>query len=295
VRSVLVQSFTALFAAPLTSLSLGGCGGATPAASVPVASGASVPRALEDPAIAEPPPPEPSRNPATPPQPPQSPMTGRRLIPPRGPLTVGPVTREVWAIDPQAQGDPVSVDRWLRLPTLLDSSNKKSDFWSPCVREFVLGQAETARDVLGEALSLYSTACTGGPSRRVEFQTPRADRTAPAQSYLGLVGALEPSTCELALRAAYHGPPVRAERIALIADGVRWSSPRIDFDDDDGWEIATLPLTRELARVVMRTAEARDALLRFEAGAAYEDVVLTEDMKQDLRVMLDALDAIHRP
>jgi len=285
---VLVQSFTALFAAPLTVLSWGGCGGAAPAASVPVASGASVPRALEDPAIAEPPPPEPPRNPAKPP------ASGRRLIQPPGPLTVGPV-REMWAIDPQAQGDPVSVDRWQRLPTLLDVSNKKSDFWSPCVRDFVQGQPEVARDVLGEALSLYSTACTAGPSRRVEFQTPRADHTAPAQSYLGLVGALERTSCELALRAAYHGPPVRAERITLIADGVRWSSPRIDFDDDDGWEIATLPLTRELARVVMRTAEARDALLRFEAGAAYEDVVLTDDMKQDLRVMLDALDAIHRP
>jgi hypothetical protein len=202
---------------------------------------------------------------------------------------------EVWAIDPQAQGDLVSVDRWLRLPTLLDVSNKKSDFWSPCVRDFVQGQPEVARDVLGEALSLYSTSCTGGSSRRVEFQTPRTDRSAPAQSYLGLVGVLEPTRCELALRAAYRGPPMHAERIALIADGVRWSSPRIDFDDDDGWEIATLPLTRELARVVMRTVEARDALLRFEAGAAYEDVVLTDDMKQDLRAMLDALDAIQRP
>ena len=285
-RSVLV-SFTALFAGPLV---LGGCGGAPPAPSVPVASSASVPHALEDPAIAEPPP-----EPRTPGKPPQPPMNGRRLIPRPGLVTVGSVTREVWAIEPQAQGDLAPADRWLRLPTMLDVSNKKSDFWSPCVREFVQGQPEGVRDVLGEALSLYSTACTGGASRRVEFQTPRADRTAPAQSYLGLVGALEPATCELALRAAYHGPPVRAERITLIADGVRWSSPRIDFDDDDGWEIATLPLTRELARVVMRTAEARDALLRFEAGTAYEDVVLTDDMKQALRVMLDALDAIHRP
>jgi len=220
-----------------------------------------MPHALEDPAIAEPPP-EPQRPPARPP------VNGRRLIPRPGSLPVGPVTREVWAIDPQAQADLVSVDRWLRLPTLLDVSNKKSDLWSPCVREFVQGQPEGVRDVLGEALSLYSTACTGGPSRRVEFQTPRADRTAPAQSYLGLVGALEPAGCELALRAAYHGPPVRAERITLIADGVRWSSPRIDFDDDDGWEIATLPLSRELARVVKRAAESRDALLRFEAERA---------------------------
>jgi hypothetical protein len=286
VRPVLAQSFKAVLAAALASLAPGGCGGAAPVASAPVASQPAATPPLDDPAIAE-------ARPAEPPRPP--PPSGYRVIARPGVLTAGPLTREVWTIDPQIQGDTVSVDRWLRLPTLLDVSNKKSDLWSPCVRDFVQGEPEIARDVLGEALSLYSTACTVGASRRVEFQTPRGDRTALAQSYLGLVGALEPTSCELALRAAYHGPAMRAERITLIADGVRWSSPRIDFDDDSGWEIATLPLTRELARVVMRAAEARDALLRFESGAAYEDVVVTDDMKQDLRVMLDALDAIHRP
>jgi len=39
-------------------------------------------------------------------------------------------------------------------------SNKKSDFWSPCVRDFVALQPEAARDVLGEALSQYGTAAS---------------------------------------------------------------------------------------------------------------------------------------
>jgi hypothetical protein len=198
------------------------------------------------------------------------------------------------SIDVPALDDVIALDRTLRLPTLLDLSNKKSDFWSPCVREFVQLQPEAARDALGEALSLYSTSCTGAPVRRVEFQTPPAGRAAPAQSYLGLVGALEQNRSELALRAAFHGQ-VRAERITLIADGARWSSPRIDFDDDDGWEIAALPLTRELARVVRGAADARDVLLRFESARSYDDVTVTDEMKQDLRVMLDALDAINRP
>jgi hypothetical protein len=175
------------------------------------------------------------------------------------------------------------------------SYDRKSDYWSPCVRDFVQTQPEVARDTLGEALSLYSTTCTGGPARRVEFQTPRVGRTARPQSHLGLIGALERATCELALRAAYHGEPVHAERITLIADGAWWSSPRIDLERDGGWEIATLPLTRALARVVKRAIDARDTLLRFEGAQGYEDVTVTEDMKQDLRVMLDALDAINRP
>lgn len=172
---------------------------------------------------------------------------------------------------------------------------KKSDYWSPCVRDFVQTQPEAARQALGEALSLYSTTCTTGPVKRVEFRTPATGRTAPAQSHLGLIGAIEPGTCELSLEAAYHGEPVHAERITLIADGVRWSSPRLDFDGDDGWEIATLPFTRALARVVARAIDARDTLLRFESAKGYEDVVVTDEMKQDLRVMLDALDAINRP
>jgi hypothetical protein len=54
-------------------------------------------------------------------------------------------------------------------------------------------------------------------------------------------------------------------------------------------------LTRELARVVRGAADARDVLLRFESARSYEDVTVTDEMKQDLKVMLDALDAIHRP
>jgi hypothetical protein len=185
-----------------------------------------------------------------------------------------------------------------RLPTWLRAGEpsfaRKSDYWSPCVRDFVQTQPEAARDTLGEALSLYSTTCSGA-ARRVEFQTPRLARGAPPQSSLGLVGALERTTCELSLRATYHGEPVEAERITVIADGVWWSSPRIEIESDDGWEIATLPLTRTMARVVRRAAEARDTLLRFEGPRGYQDVAVTDEMKQDLRVMLDALDAINRP
>jgi hypothetical protein len=283
VRSVLVLSFAA-FAAFTAMGASGACGGARPATvPAPVAS-APVTRTVADPAV-------PSRPPAPPGKPP--PGARGRLIPRLGAPAGDPLARDWSAIDSPAI-DVIALDRALRLPTLLDLSNKKSDFWSPCVREFVQLQPEAARDALGEALSLYSTSCTGGPVRRVEFQTPPASRAAPAQSYLGLVGALEPNRSELALRAAYHGQ-VRAERITLIADGARWSSPRIDFDDDDGWEIATLPLTRELARAVRGAADARDVLLRFESARSYEDVTVTEEMKQDLRVMLDALDAINRP
>jgi hypothetical protein len=226
------------------------------------------------------------------------PSTAPRPIPRPIPPLMGPLGRVGAAVIPRDvrsrdetiifEGSPVPFRNELTF-------DKKSDFWSPCVRDFVQTQPEAAREALGEALSLYSTTCTKDPERRVEFRPPRRGRTAPAQSQLGLIGSLERGTCELALQAAYHGEPIHAERITLIADGVWWSSQRLDFDDADGWEIATLPFTRALARVVSRAIDARDTLLRFESATGYEDVVVTDEMKQDLRVMIDALDAINRP
>jgi hypothetical protein len=177
----------------------------------------------------------------------------------------------------------------------LERYGRKSDYWSPCVRDFVQTQPEPARVALGEALSLYSTSCSGAPARRIELQTPPAARMTQPTSHLGLVGALEPTRCELALTAAYHGEPVRAERIVLISDGQRWSSPRILFAREDGWETATLTVTRSLARVVQQAIAARDTVLRFEGARDYQDVAITDDMKQDLRIVLDALDAISCP
>lgn len=168
------------------------------------------------------------------------------------------------------------------------SPERKSDYWSPCVRAFVQGQPAGARELLGEALSLYGTTC--GPTR-IEFRVPRAGRSAPT-AQLALVGALERTTRELALRAVYRGEPIRAERITVIADGARWSSPRLDFERDADGEAATLPFTRTVAREVRRAIDARDALLRFESATDYEDVAISDELKQELRVMLDALDAL---
>jgi hypothetical protein len=267
----------------MPGLAMLACGGAQPPASAPVAPAApTMARAVE------PPPPAP---------PPRTPTRSQPIPRPAGPARA--LQDLTWRRDVIVIGRDDGIERlptWLRAgePTFA----RKSDYWSPCVRDFVQTQPEAARDTLGEALSHYSTTCSGGPGRRIEFQTPRVAHGAAPQPSLGLVGALERTSCEVALRATVHadsGEPIDAERITLIADGVRWSSPRIDVERDDGWAIAMLPLTRSLARAVRRAADARDAVVRFEGARDYEDVVVTDEMKQDLRIMLDALDAINRP
>lgn len=272
----------------MLALSLGvmlaGCASRPPASAPAVQGGARpVARRVAEPARpSQPPEVHPSRSRAIPPPP------GRRFDePPWRPWTSTIVVGV--AGEDSVDGPAVR----LRAPE--PSFGRKSDYWSPCVRDFVQTQPEAARGALGDALTLYSTSCAGAPDRRVELRTPPAGRMTPPASHLGLVAALSPATCELALTAAYHGAPVDAERITLIADGARWSSPRILFDHGDGWEIATLTVTRSLARVVQQAAAARDAVLRFEGARDYQDVVITDAMKQDLRVVLDALDAISCP
>jgi hypothetical protein len=251
-------------------LSLAACSGA-PAPGAPVTPVS--PAAPVRPAAAEPAPP------------PQPPPPRRGAFGPEGaPLApFGPLTPRV--IDPV--GYALTGERQVY--------DKKSDYWSPCVRGFVQTQPEPTRIALGEALSTYGTGCRTQPRRRVEFRAPRLTR-ASATMQLVLVGAVEPTGCELTLRVAYRGEPARAERITLIADGERWTSPRLAFDSDsDGWEVAELPFTRELARQLRRALDARDTWLRFESAASYDDSAVGEDVKQDLRAMLDALEALSRP
>jgi hypothetical protein len=273
-----------------------GCGGSRAPASTPVVAREDTSASGRETTVS---PTMPSAH--RPPAPPQRPTRVLPGLPPPGLPPPPGQPRELFPREPRNTPDVIvrgrdegveSLPTWLRAGEL--KYDKKSDYWSPCVRDFVQTQPDAARVALGEALSLYSTSCTTTPARRVEFRTPRAGRGVPTESYLGLVGELAPDGGELALTAAYHGEPVYAERITLIADGARWSSPRIAFDRDDGWEIATLPLGRELVRVVQQAIAARDAVLRFEGARGYQDVIVTDEMKHDLRVLLDALEAINR-
>jgi hypothetical protein len=177
-----------------------------------------------------------------------------------------------------------------RLRPLELPSERKSDYWSPCVRAFVQRQPEVAREPLGEALSRYGTACS---ATRVEFRAPRALRGAGSE--LALVGALEDAACELALRAADHGEPIGADRIALIAGGLRWTSPRLDFERTGDDEVVTIPLTRAMVREIRGVLDGRDPTLRFEGARGRDEIAIGEDARGDLRAMLDALDALGRP
>ncbi len=162
----------------------------------------------------------------------------------------------------------------------LEVAFRESDEWSLCVQRFAASLPRGVRSRVGEALVPYDTTCANGP---LAFHPARRDGT-----YLGLAGTLTRDTRELALEVAYKGDALEPDHVTLIADGVRWTSPRLDFDD----HVAHVPFTRDVRRAVMRLLDANDAVVRFENQHAFEDVPLGEERRQELRALIDALDSI---
>jgi len=172
----------------------------------------------------------------------------------------------------------------------------ESDMWSPCVKDYVRSQPERARRALPAALARYVTSCDG--DRRVVFDRPLAGgRLRKTGSDVFLVGTFAANQHELALRITYCGQVrPRADRAVLVSDGSTWTSLPLVFDPDaSGCSIAHIPYTQALGRVVRKMIEGREASVRFEGAAQYEDIPVGDELRNDLRVMLDVVEALSEP
>ncbi|HPM80012.1 MAG TPA: SHD1 domain-containing protein [Candidatus Anammoximicrobium sp.] len=103
---------------------------------------------------------------------------------------------------------------------------------------------------------------------------------------------------EAALRIVYHGErAIRAESITIVTDTARWESRDVAFarhkiDKHDVLEIAHLGLAEPgIFSLATKIAQAEKAVVRFR-GRFHSDLVVTEDMKGDLRAILGALVAL---
>jgi hypothetical protein len=173
-------------------------------------------------------------------------------------------------------------------------AQKRSDLWDPCVRDFV--QLRSARnpelrDALGDALTYAITTCNRD-TRTVTFEPPRSGRAYATGSFVGIAGVLTPTTTELVLRVVTRGHT--PERLTILVGGTRWTSQTLEVTHDPLWgrEVAAIPYTKSLARVVRRMLDTDGALLRFESATGIEDVAITEELAQDLRVMIDVVDEL---
>ena len=60
--------------------------------------------------------------------------------------------------------------------------------------------------------------------------------------------------------------------------------------DGSGCDVAELPYTHALARVLVRALDANEPVIRFDDDD--DELVITDSMKHEMRVVLDALDAL---
>ncbi|MEO8706452.1 MAG: hypothetical protein ABI867_40855 [Kofleriaceae bacterium] len=173
----------------------------------------------------------------------------------------------------------------------------ESDFLSLCVREFVQAQPAAVQRTLITALSQYITTCDG--EGRVVLDRPLGvdSRDRRSRSDVAFTGTLSAQRVDLTLRVAYCGGDSAApDHIAITADDdPSWTSTRLEFQRDaNNCDVAELPYTRTLGRVLLRATDASTAALRFEGTAWSQNLALGDTTRHELRVVLDVIEAMAR-
>ena len=172
----------------------------------------------------------------------------------------------------------------------------ESDFLSQCVREFVLAQPEPTRRPLTVVLTQYFTTCE--PNGRIALERPLAfdSRDRRSRSDASFRGTLSQRP-DMVLRVAYcSGDSASPDHITIVADGVLWTSQRLEFQrDSNTCDVAELPLTHAFARSLLQVTDATEAVIRFEGHRVSGELAVTETMKRELRIVLEALDALSDP
>jgi hypothetical protein len=201
-------------------------------------------------------------------------------------------------IDPN---DPSGHDEWLlrnmehppRVPIVVRRYNPpdevfvgSSDLWSPCVKDFVYSRSDDARRALTAAFGRYVVTCDS--EKRVVIAPPHEYL---GKSTLSFTGTFAGSSSTVMLRVTTCSATT-LEQIVVVYDGKRWTSPQLNPEPSTGGCVGTsLPISKTVRRMVRDLSEAREAIVLFDT----EEVFLSDDMKRDLQLMLDALDALASP
>jgi hypothetical protein len=184
-----------------------------------------------------------------------------------------PADPNAWIIDANRPRRPILVDTRVRVvqqPLELDVAER--DLWSPCVRDFVRTQSSATRRVLTAAFARYPTSCD--TEKRIVIDAPPEYR----DRFVVFRGPLAAMTLDLVVCGT--APP---GAVVISYDGKRWTG--IATSTQIGACTTTsVPDMPSLRRVLRDLVDAKDVTVH--------DVIVTDEMKRDLRLVLDALDAL---
>ena len=212
--------------------------------------------------------------PARTPAPAQSPPPARDLAiaepAPKQPVPSPRADRDdpVWLVDRHTFGR--------RLPVTQELAVAESGGWSACVRAYVEALPPHARRSVTAAFARYEVTCD--PERRVVVAPPRDHLRQPSISFAGPLASLGLQVT--ACRAF--------DAFTIMYDGRRWDAGVLATEQRGGCTVAALPNTPSSRALLRDVIAAKHVALRFDG----DEVVLADGLKFDLRLMLDALDAL---
>lgn len=179
--------------------------------------------------------------------------------------------------EPREEIDPTQ-PIWLERRTMHTQPRElalaERDLWSSCVRDWVQAHPEHARRALTKMIAVLSATCDA--DRRIVIP--------PRKALVTFDGQIDRLALHVRWCAAF-------DALAFEYDGKRWASGPLATDERDGCTIATLPNTRSTRALLRDVVDAEQAMIRF----AHDDVVIPGEVRETLRLVLDALDALSAP
>ncbi|WP_283786217.1 hypothetical protein QNI23_007445 [Bermanella sp. WJH001] len=120
-----------------------------------------------------------------------------------------------------------------------------------------------------------------------------------SNSYVSLKGSFTKSKASALLKINYYGSDwIFSNRITIVADDFTWKSPALKFYRDHYtkvWEYTYLDLDKAEYRMLAdKITSSKEVIIRFHGKQYYDDLEVTERMKQDISAMLKAIDAINK-
>lgn len=83
-------------------------------------------------------------------------------------------------------------------------------------------------------------------------------------------------------------------RYSIVADDYRWDSKKLSFKRDHSsgkiWEWNTEYLTDSHAAMLRNVATAKSSIIRFRGSKYYDDYIIKEPQKEELKTLLDVVD-----
>ena len=174
----------------------------------------------------------------------------------------------------------------------------RGDTWNGFLKEYVESfPIEKRNDVLRGLTRFYKDY--DKVDKVIKFEPLRyISGPYSSNSYVSLKGSLTRSKASALLKIRYYGSSwIFANRITVVADDFTWKSSDLHFYRDNYtkvWEYTYLDLSQpEYRKIANKIVSSKEVIIRFHGKQYYDDLQVTERMKQDISAMLKVIDAIN--